>query len=501
MSRDKIFWFASTIFFVILVASREGTALGRIAIAAFSSITCTCLPALIRRAWWWSETYAAAQRSPREGYRKPPKPTARNSFISAMAIASTSLAIALLQRPASIESSRSIAPPNATPATSTGSPSSTPAQPPGQAGVPDTPLPAWVPRAFAGTPPLPPVGDFEAREALVSWAKRYAQEMRFGARNGKMTNGSSMIGTVSALAETHPRKKSRSYKMLTTALDNLKSASSATKSNRFATADESYGRATAALASVIEDLDHDLSLTTGSGLPFGEDPNITYERATVVRWIDGDSVMTSRGEVRLIGVNAPEMSKNCDAAEAARRYAQSAAPVGSTVNLGNPLAVKDYDRHKRRLRYLITISNKNSKDLVPAHRRTDLGYSLLRSGNAIAQYDSRDGFQWHPAEKSYRSIATTRPTEAKCSYKEPQFLDHVRDDSDDDGLRRSLLKTVSATHATTRYFRDWVSAARREYERENSYQSPDSSGDDYDYNSDRGDSGGESWFCRRKRWC
>ena len=114
----------------------------------------------------------------------------------------------------------------------------------------------------------------------------------------------------------------------------------------------------------------------------------------MVRWVDGDTVETTRGTVRLIGIDTPERG-DCGS-RAATRHAQAIAPAGSRVSLGNPASVVDRDKYGRILRYVAT----------PAGR--DLGLAQIRDG-ARARYDSRDGYQWHRQEAAYHRADTPSP--------------------------------------------------------------------------------------------
>jgi endonuclease YncB( thermonuclease family) len=108
--------------------------------------------------------------------------------------------------------------------------------------------------------------------------------------------------------------------------------------------------------------------------------------ARVIRWKDGDSLLTTAGEVRLIGVDTPERG-TCGAA-AAKARAERLAPAGSRIRLANPASVQDEDRYGRKLRYLVS-------------RRVDVGLNQIRHG-AKARYDGRDGYDRHPRQASYR---------------------------------------------------------------------------------------------------
>jgi endonuclease YncB( thermonuclease family) len=110
--------------------------------------------------------------------------------------------------------------------------------------------------------------------------------------------------------------------------------------------------------------------------------------ARVTRWVDGDTVVTTHGRVRLIGIDTPEVGR-CGAARATR-HAAHLAPAGSRILLVNPRSVKDHDRYGRKLRYVQTSSG------------VDVGFSQIKVG-ARARYDSLDGYQHHPRQTSYRT--------------------------------------------------------------------------------------------------
>lgn len=112
------------------------------------------------------------------------------------------------------------------------------------------------------------------------------------------------------------------------------------------------------------------------------------QTARVVRWVDGDTLVTSRGTVRLVGVDTPERGR-CGYA-AATRLARRIAPVGSVIRLGDPSSVQNADAYGRLLRYV----NRGARDV---------GAAQIRHGSR-ARYDSRDGYQRHPRQATYRRL-------------------------------------------------------------------------------------------------
>lgn len=124
----------------------------------------------------------------------------------------------------------------------------------------------------------------------------------------------------------------------------------------------------------------------------------TSTKARVVRWVDGDTVVTNTGRVRLIGIDTPEVGK-CGASSATR-WAGTHAPAGTYVTLINPSGVDDKDRYGRKLRYVQA-------------RSLDIGLGQINHG-AKARYDSRDGYDRHPREATYRK-ADSRHADYRCS--------------------------------------------------------------------------------------
>lgn len=110
--------------------------------------------------------------------------------------------------------------------------------------------------------------------------------------------------------------------------------------------------------------------------------------------IDGDTVETSQGTVRLIGIDTPERGE-CGHDEASMAIGLVVS-VGEVVTLELPDGQNDRDSYRRLLRYVITESG------------VDLGQMQMEAGNAIARYDSTDGYPAHPRQDDYHAaqIAT-----------------------------------------------------------------------------------------------
>jgi micrococcal nuclease len=110
---------------------------------------------------------------------------------------------------------------------------------------------------------------------------------------------------------------------------------------------------------------------------------------TLVSVVDGDTIETSVGTVRLIGIDTPERGE-CGHEQASGIFAEVVAP-GDVLLLELPSGQNDQDRHGRLIRFAVTEAG------------VDLGLLQLQSGTAVARYDSRDGYPAHPREAEYHS--------------------------------------------------------------------------------------------------
>ena len=117
-----------------------------------------------------------------------------------------------------------------------------------------------------------------------------------------------------------------------------------------------------------------------SRAPRSEGPR-TY---LVTRVVDGDTLELGNGEtVRLVGIDAPEVGE-CGYELAAANLARLA--LRESVRLGR--SDEHRDRYGRLLRYVDVGAQ-------------DAGLRLIKNGLAIARYDSRDGYGFHPRETLY----------------------------------------------------------------------------------------------------
>ena len=158
--------------------------------------------------------------------------------------------------------------------------------------------------------------------------------------------------------------------------------------------------------------------------------------------VDGDTIETSAGTVRLIGIDTPERGE-CG-------HDEASSAIGRLVSTGDPVTLElpegqnDRDRYDRLIRYVITADG------------VDLGLLQLQAGNAIARYDSTDGYPRHPQEAAYHAaqIATSGSdgsvVTTSCQSSAPQAVASL-DSGDDWWVQYSSctkLKRNTAGHPT-----------------------------------------------------
>lgn len=112
----------------------------------------------------------------------------------------------------------------------------------------------------------------------------------------------------------------------------------------------------------------------------------SQEPAVFISVIDGDTIETDAGTVRIIGIDTPERGE-CGFATASSAITNMLSE-GDEISLELPVGQNDTDRYDRLIRYVFTSGQ-------------DVGLMQLTEGNAIARFDSRDGYPEHPREAAY----------------------------------------------------------------------------------------------------
>ena len=119
----------------------------------------------------------------------------------------------------------------------------------------------------------------------------------------------------------------------------------------------------------------------------------------VSRVIDGDTIELGNGQtVRLVGIDTPERGE-CGFDQATTNLVNLVE--GKNVRLTR--SDENTDRYGRLLRYV------DIGDM-------DAGLRLIKNGHAIARYDSRDGYGFHPREPRYIAADNANP-QKKCAPK------------------------------------------------------------------------------------
>jgi len=116
----------------------------------------------------------------------------------------------------------------------------------------------------------------------------------------------------------------------------------------------------------------------------------------VTRIVDGDTIHVTRGgdlvKVRLIGIDSPERDEcGFDASAASLRRIIGGRQVRLLTG-----ARTSRDQYGRLLRYVEVAG-------------TDVGLAQIRSGYAVARFDSRDGYGGHPREAAYIAADRASP--------------------------------------------------------------------------------------------
>ena len=138
--------------------------------------------------------------------------------------------------------------------------------------------------------------------------------------------------------------------------------------------------------------------------PVTEAPPPAGNTVLVIKVVDGDTIDVAGGvRVRVIGIDTPERGV-CGAKEATESLRSLIGDQRVTLVPG---ARDDSDRYGRLLRYI---------DM----NGVDLGLEQIRTGHAIARYDSRDGYGRHAREDQYIATAATSPRPCGLGGNAPQ---------------------------------------------------------------------------------
>lgn len=125
-------------------------------------------------------------------------------------------------------------------------------------------------------------------------------------------------------------------------------------------------------------------------LPREDRPRPTGVRTTSATFeavVDGDTVRTDAGTVRIIGIDTPERGE-CGYDAAADALRALLAP-GDEIELRLPDGENDQDRYGRLIRSVISTGG------------VDVALHQIEQGLAVARYDSTDGYPEHPAQGAY----------------------------------------------------------------------------------------------------
>lgn len=153
----------------------------------------------------------------------------------------------------------------------------------------------------------------------------------------KLSRDYVQLGAVNAV----PGKGAAVRAELDRAATEVKAGERALQRRQYASAKAAFRRANVALGWVPGAVRGDAKkVEAASGLRLtrkGTFPLASGRRtATVQFWVDGDTVQTSRGRVRVLGINTPELSSACGPAQVAKGAAEQLAPAGQEIRLVDP---------------------------------------------------------------------------------------------------------------------------------------------------------------------
>ena len=133
--------------------------------------------------------------------------------------------------------------------------------------------------------------------------------------------------------------------------------------------------------------------TTSSSAPTSSsvDMPVSQQSSAFVSVVDGDTIETSAGRVRIIGIDTPEVGQ-CGYGDASHAISEVLS-AGDPITLELPKGENDVDKYGRLLRYVVTADG------------SDIGLRQIEAGYAAPRYDSTDGYPAHPQEEKYHAAA------------------------------------------------------------------------------------------------
>ena len=143
-----------------------------------------------------------------------------------------------------------------------------------------------------------------------------------------------------------------------------------------------------------------LLVTAGCGADGAQEDRPTAGNGVVARVNDGDTLtLRSGAKIRLVQIDAPELTSDCYG-RAAQRALATLAPVGARVGIVRDPALDDRDRYGRLLRYVLVDGTDVNVELVrrgaasPYFFRNERGEHAAELLAAVDEARSRDVGYW-----------------------------------------------------------------------------------------------------------
>ena len=145
-----------------------------------------------------------------------------------------------------------------------------------------------------------------------------------------------------------------------------------------------------------QNVDHDAARSYLAGSPAPTPPDANTQAVTVTGLVDGDTIDTNVGRIRILGYDTPERGE-CG-------YDDATQTLNHFLNLGSVTLSADTgdntDRYGRYLRHVLVNGD-------------PVGLMMINAGKANARYDSLDGYPRHRYQDQYR--AADGPNSFNCN--------------------------------------------------------------------------------------